>query len=148
MVFAVSQRGKVNGNATDRIEVGSWVIGYWRPNQHFEVNAWNCFENKAKKLLNAIPEPDFFYKNVNFSNDLANLFNGDDDVCLAVGDAEKLLETMPPKSVKVILTDPPHGDRIPYLELSEIWNSVIGLDVNYEDELIVSDAPGTWKDNK
>ncbi|RKZ73527.1 MAG: hypothetical protein DRQ57_14040 [Gammaproteobacteria bacterium] len=30
MVFAVSKRGKTKGAVTDKIEVGSWVIGYWR----------------------------------------------------------------------------------------------------------------------
>ena len=140
MVFAVSKRGKLSGNTTNRIEVGSWVIGYWRPKQHFEINAWNCFENKAQKLLKAIPEPDFFYTNVKLSNNLTSLFDGASDVFLEVGDAEKLLGEIPPKSVRVILTDPPHGDRIPYLELSEMWNSIIGLDVDYEDELIISDA--------
>ena len=140
MVFAVSKRGKMNGKTTNRIEVGSWVIGYWRPKQHFEINAWNCFENKAKRLLKAIPESDFFYNDVKLSDNLGNFFNSSSDVCLAVGDAERLLDKIPPKSVRVILTDPPHGDRIPYLELSEMWNSVIGLDVNYKDELIISDA--------
>lgn len=145
MVFAVSKRGKVSGKITDRIEVGSWVIGYWRPKQHFEINAWNCFENKAQKLLKAIPGPDLFRSDVDLSDNLGSVFDGTGDVYLGVGDAERLLDEIPPNSVKVILTDPPHGDRIPYLELSEMWNSVIGLEVNYEDELIISDAKGRGK---
>ncbi len=140
MVFAVSKRGKIRGKPKNIIEVGSWVVGYWRPKQHFEINAWNCFENKAQKLLKAVPEPDLFCKNACFSNSIGDIFNGSCHACLKVGDAERLLGEMPPKSVRVILTDPPHGDRIPYLELSEMWNSVIGLEVNYEDELIISDA--------
>lgn len=39
MVFAVANRGKTSGRPqAGRIEVGSWVIGYWRPERHFEVN--------------------------------------------------------------------------------------------------------------
>ena len=38
MVFAVTGRGKTKGEAAEKVEVGSWVIGYWRPRLHFEVN--------------------------------------------------------------------------------------------------------------
>ena len=31
MVFAVTGRGKTKGKSSDKVEVGSWVIGYWRP---------------------------------------------------------------------------------------------------------------------
>ena len=48
MVFAVTGRGKTKGKSADKVEVGSWVIGYWRPPLHFEVNVWNCFENREK----------------------------------------------------------------------------------------------------
>ena len=139
MVFAVSKRHKTKGRAIDRIETGSWVIGYWRPQQHFEVNAWNCFENKAHKLLKAIwsvREPK--------CHELASSFEefqcGNLNACIQVGDSERLLDDIPPDTFQVILTDPPHGDRIPYLELSEVWNSVLDLDVNYDDELVVSNA--------
>ena len=43
MVFAITGRGKTAGRTSSKIEVGSWVIGYWRPKLHFEINVWNCF---------------------------------------------------------------------------------------------------------
>ena len=36
MVFAVSKRGKTKGIETDKIEVGSWVVGYWCPAQQLK----------------------------------------------------------------------------------------------------------------
>ena len=54
MVFAVTGRGKTKGQTATSIEVGSWVIGYWRPQMHFEVNVWNCFERRTSKLLAAL----------------------------------------------------------------------------------------------
>ena len=51
MVFAVSMRGKKSGTPNNRVEVGSWVIGFWRPRRHFEINVWNCFESRVKRLL-------------------------------------------------------------------------------------------------
>ena len=139
MVFAVTKRGKTTGSTRDTIEVGSWVIGYWKPNQHFEVNAWNCFENKANKLLKAIRGIGES-KDVAVAKDVDDFFQDGRESVLEVGDSEQLLDRVPANCAKVILTDPPHGDRIPYLELSEMWNSVIGLESNYEDELVVSDA--------
>ena len=47
MVFAITSRGKTTGATAGRTEVGSWVIGYWRPTVHFEINVWNCFESKG-----------------------------------------------------------------------------------------------------
>ena len=145
MVFAVSKRGKTKGREIDKIEVGSWVIGYWRPKQHFEINAWNCFENKARKLLKAVREAGEQDKTY-ITNDLMSLLSSRGNAYLSVGDSEFLLKDIPSNSIKVVLTDPPHGDRIPYLELSEMWNSVIGLTSNYAEELVVSNAKERKKD--
>ncbi|MDJ0581000.1 DNA methyltransferase [Crocosphaera sp.] len=139
MVFAVSKRGKTKGKAIEKIEVGSWVIGYWRPQQHFEINPWNCYHNKARKLLKAIKSLDT-QKTTSISSDLSSFLHNCEDTYIRVGDAETLIKEIPDNSIKVILTDPPHGDRIPYLELSEMWNSVLGFHSNYEAELVVSNA--------
>ena len=145
MVFAVSGRGKTQGRKSDKIEVGSWTIGYWKPDQHFEINAWNCFENKARKLLNAVKESGDNRAN-GLAEDIDGLFYGNNQACVCMGDSESLLKTVPCGSVKVVLTDPPHGDRIPYLELSEMWNSVIGFDSDYAEELVISNAKQRGKD--
>ena len=41
MVFAITSRGKATGTRSNKVEVGSWVIGFWRPPLHFEINVWN-----------------------------------------------------------------------------------------------------------
>jgi len=145
MVFAVSRRGKTKGQSNERIEIGSWVIGYWRPRRHFEINAWNCFENKANKLLKAVRASGENRK-MRITESITELLNGREGAFICTGDSETLLRDLPSNSIKVTLTDPPHGDRIPYLELSEIWNSVIGLDADYSGELIISNARERQKD--
>lgn len=147
MVFAVSNRGKTKGIETDNVEVGSWVVGYWCPAQHFEINAWNCYTTKANKLLKAV-EKGRQLKSVTISTSLDDFLNKEETVYIQQGDSEQLLKNIPSASINVILTDPPHGDRIPYLELSEMWNSIIGLDSNYEEELVVSNAKERGKDVK
>ncbi len=34
MVFTITGRGKITGASSEKMEVGSWMIGYWRPEQH------------------------------------------------------------------------------------------------------------------
>jgi hypothetical protein len=137
MVFAVSKRGK--GAVTDKIEVGSWVIGYWRPAVYFEVNAWNCFENKANKLIKALNDIDDLPPS-QLAQSIHQLFHNDCNSFLQCGDSEKWLQEIPNQSIKLVLTDPPHGDRIPYLELSELWNCILGYQADYHNELVVSNA--------
>lgn len=136
MVFAITGRGKTSGEASEKIEVGSWVIGFWRPKVHFEINVWNCFYQRAQKLVKALPETG---RSATIGS-LSDLLERDTDAALLSGDALSLLEQVPNGSVRLILTDPPHSDRVPYLELSEIWNAVLNLDVKFEEEVVVSNA--------
>lgn len=41
---------------------------------------------------------------------------------------------------------PTHGNRIPYLELSQMWNSWLNNKVNYKNEIIISSAKNRNKD--
>ncbi|MDM8548804.1 DNA methyltransferase [Desulfobacterales bacterium HSG2] len=139
MVFAVTHRGKTSGRNSGKTEVGSWVIGYWRPKLHFEINVWNCFENKAKKLIKAISELNGS-TSVRYSENVSDVFNTDVKIALSEGDAKSVFAQLPDSCARLILTDPPHGDRIPYLELSEMWNSVLGKPVDFEQEIVISNA--------
>ena len=50
LVFVIRDRKKNQGREA-KAEVGSWVVGYWVPEEHFEINVWNCFENRFKRIL-------------------------------------------------------------------------------------------------
>ena len=121
MVFAIERRGKVKGGAaTSRVEVGSWVIGFWTPELHFEVNAWNCFANKATRLLRGLRGETGPQRQASLTLDPSEVLHGGADVALVCSDARETLEKLPHASIDLVVTDPPHGDRIPYLEMSEI----------------------------
>ncbi len=139
MVFAVTGRGKTTGISSEKTEVGSWVIGYWRPKLHFEVNAWNCFEKRTSTLLKAIA-CDRSLHNSRLASSVSELFGGNADALLARGDCRSLLGTLPDECVQLVITDPPHSDRMPYLELSELWNSILGVDVDFSQEIVISNA--------
>lgn len=139
MVFAVSKRGKTSGKTKKQISVGSWVIGYWRPKLHFEINVWNCFSNKAKKLLKALKGLNS-QGGIKVVSDCTEVICSKAQIALIKDDAKRVLETLPLGTVSLILTDPPHGDRMPYLELSELWNAILGQQASFDSEIVVSNA--------
>jgi len=147
MVFAITNRGKTTGNISNRIEVGSWVIGYWRPKLNFEVNVWNCYEGKVTKLIKSLSQYNR-PKNHPVATDLTQVVQSKADASVVLGDALTTLKTLPPDSISLIVTDPPHSDRIPYLELSEMWNMILGVRSDFDREVVVSNATERNKDKK
>ena len=131
-MFVIRGRKK-NEHEESRAEVGSWVIGYWVPEEHFEINVWNCFENRFKRIQKGIEEinglfasrsEDYFDKNVTLINSSAT---------------DLPLET---DSVDYVFIDPPHANRILYMEQSLMWNAWLQLDrnIDWDSEIIVSEA--------
>ena len=145
MVFAVTGRGKTKNETSEKVEVGSWVIGYWRPRLHFEVNVWNCFENRTRKLLNALRKQDAKAMPTE-ARTPRSVLQGKADYFIGVADCRRGLRGLSGDSVSLIITDPPHSDRVPYLELSEFWNSLLGETAAFEDEIVISNAKERGKD--
>lgn len=147
MVFAITNRGKNSGKSSDKMEVGSWAIGYWRPNLHFEINVWNCFLNKANKLLKSLKTIDN-NPHVCISESLEDIFDTSSNLLLLLGDTKSEIQKFRDYSVNLIITDPPHGDRIPYLELSSMWNAILNVEPLYSNEIVVSNAKERGKNLK
>lgn len=86
-----------------------------------DLNVWNSFETKFKKLLNAKQEisPKINDKTIG---------NGQ----IVKGSATNL-KWIPKESVDYIYTDPPYGTKIPYLDLSVMWNGWLDLEVTKDD---------------
>ncbi len=139
MVFAVTGRGKMTGKNSAKVEVGSWVIGYWRPKLHFEVNVWNCFERRVSKLLKAIKEGDPLQGSI-ICDSMARFYEASSRSWVECAPSQTAIRSVREKSVNLILTDPPHSDRVPYLELSELWNSILGFESHFSSEIVISNA--------
>lgn len=138
LVFVIRDRKKSAKQRTEA-EVGSWVIGYWVPEEHFEINVWNCFENRFKRILKG-------------EREIYSLFSGrpEDDfltnVTLINGTATDL--PLEDDSVDYVFIDPPHTDRVLYMEQSLMWNAWLRLDqdLDWDSEIVVSTAKG--RENK
>jgi len=142
MVFVVKRRGKFNGKTrkSPKKEVGSWVIGYWIPKEHFEINVWNCFENRYKKILKAKKIQNKMNYIVREGSKIEGLLFSDYNLLLFKKPVQDVLKDFPDNSIDYVITDPPHGDRQPYLELSLMWNSWLEEHPEYNKEIVVSDS--------
>jgi hypothetical protein len=52
--------------------------------------------------------------------------------------------------IDLIMTDPPYGDHVPYLEYSSLWTHILGLPVtryDWENEIVKTDAEERQTDN-
>ncbi len=132
LVFVIRGRKK-NGVVQNKAEVGSWVIGYWMPEEHFEINVWNCFENRFKRVLKGIDEINSTFKNypADYLQQYIKLYNQ--------SATEMPLDE---NSVDYVFVDPPHANRILYMEQSLMWNSWLKMSdgIEWEKEIIVSEA--------
>jgi len=148
MVFVIRRRGKFNGkHENERAEVGSWVIGYWLPEEHFEIHVWRCFENRFRRILKGKQEVNLTIPSAAIEcSSFEDLSRNPHGYWINKGTATSL--AIPSDSIDYIFTDPPHGNRIPYLELSLIWNAWLGLEFEWENEIVVSEAKSRGKDAK
>lgn len=130
LVFVIRNRKK-NEDSEPKADVGSWVIGYWVPKEHFEINVWNCFENRYKRILKGVEEINSLFQNDKDINSKYKLYN-----CSAT------INPLTNESVDYVFIDPPHSNRVLYMEQSLMWNSWLKLDtkMQWEDEIIVSEA--------
>jgi DNA modification methylase len=146
MVFVIRNRGRTRGKGSYALpEVGSWATrGYWIPSEYFEINAWNCFEERFEKVLRGKTESNTEIKESKLADGIEDIKKGG-SVFLKVQTALEIEKVLPPNSVDYIFTDPPYGDSVPYLELDYMWSSWIGFKPNFEDEIIISDSPDRGK---
>lgn len=99
-----------------------WVISkFWTPKVHTERNIFHCFKLRVKAIIKGKSEIE------NIDDTLINLFvkNSND------------LKFIENESVDYIFTDPPYGESIAYLALSQFWNSWLSNDVDYANEIII-----------
>lgn len=126
-------------------QVGGWATrGYWVPDEFFEINAWNCFEERFKKVLRGKGETNNLIPNCIEGHTLDDLRNNAN--LLILNQSSLDLKNLPSESVDYVFTDPPYGDSVPYLELDYMWNSWLKFNVNWENEIIISNSPLRKKD--
>ncbi|MDD3847229.1 MAG: DNA methyltransferase [Syntrophorhabdaceae bacterium] len=91
------------------------------------IDTLQYFFSRYKKVMDAKKEIAFFINDATIEN-----------IQVLKGTATEL-KWIPKETVDYIYTDPPYGKKIPYLDLSVMWNSWLDLEVteqDYEQEAI------------
>ncbi len=86
-----------------------------------KLNLFDIFETKFKKVFEAKKEIEYFINEQTIN-----------DIKVIKGSATKLND-IPKESIDYIYTDPPYGKKIPYLDLSTMWNAWLDLEVTEKD---------------
>ena len=92
---------------------------YWVPNQYCEVSIEPFFNKSLERIVNAVE----FNKKQQlvplFTNDIGSILRGDANIMLQNRPIN--IAGLPEDSVDAIITDPPYGSNVQYLELSHFW---------------------------
>jgi 16S rRNA G966 N2-methylase RsmD len=113
-----------NSSSRDENAGNSAIFAYYRyrlSQEDIDLDLMNSFATKIKKVINAKKE-------------ILPKINEDTlkDLKVVRGTATNL-SFIAKESVDYIYTDPPYGKKIPYLDLSTMWNAWLGLAVTEED---------------
>ncbi|MDC0596558.1 DNA methyltransferase [Candidatus Pseudothioglobus singularis] len=91
---------------------------YWIPSQFCEVNILNAFLKSVKRVKDSLNYNKIQKIDINQASNFLDFSNGKNfylcNNSLSLGD-------LPDNSVDSIITDPPYGSNVQYLELSHFW---------------------------
>lgn len=135
---------------------GAWMTGFYTGKTYLENNVLHYFENRLNKIFKGKQE---------YLQQFDNLFSSLDDpksgkrfsfgelasdkspgYYIQTKDVKFL--NLDDECIDYIFTDPPYGDSVPYFEQSIIWNSWFENQVDYHNEIVISDSKARDKSKK
>jgi 16S rRNA G966 N2-methylase RsmD len=114
LTFHDSEKGKGNTAAFQ-------YYRYRLAHSIFEIDIPHYFQLRYRAISAAKKEMEYFINDKTISN-----------IQILKGTATKL-DSIPNESVDYIYTDPPYGKKIPYIDLSVMWNAWLDLEVTEQD---------------
>jgi len=90
---------------------------YWIPNQFCEVNVLDSFKKAYRRVKSALDYNQQFDYDVKLADNFIEL--GENNILLINDSIEN--SNIPKNSIDAIITDPPYGSNVQYLELSHFW---------------------------
>ncbi len=115
---------------------------YWIPPKFMESNVWMLFDSAVNGRQGILKGKGFsndaiiYYKEAKTFDDLGK----DANIFIKTHNAFEIEDILPPNSVDYVFTDPPYGGAIQYLELSTLWASWLGMNLNFKDEITINDS--------
>lgn len=126
-----------------------WVaVRFYMPPEWQEVNPWKAFARSFARVYEGKKESNATLPNAVVGSSYKELESGDANVIVLLGSSEEILTNqLPQNSVDYVLTDPPFGSAIQYLPLSTFWGAWLGLDFDYESEIVVAPRQHKTRDD-
>lgn len=128
-----------NSSSRDKNAGNSAIFAYYRyrisPDK-VTLDLMNSFETKVKKVINAKCEIEYKINQETIAN-----------LQVIQGTATNLA-FLKKESVDYIYTDPPYGKKIPYLDLSVMWNAWLDLKVTEQDYALEAIEGGEHQKSK
>jgi len=123
---------------------GGLSVGFWIPKKNRkENNVFLQLEKTKNKIFKQIEYLSLLSHHDGIAKDFTALKNNK-SIFIKKHNVEKLEEIMEKESIDLIITDPPYADEVPYLELSQLWNSFLNFqisDIDYRQEIILTNSP-------
>ena len=112
-IMAFTEKGWQGGKPT------TWSKhAYWIPSQFCEVNVLSAFRRALKRVRKLLEYNSGFSYEVRGARDFKDLVAGS-NLLLANSSLDE--SDIPDSSIDAIITDPPYGSNVQYLELSHFW---------------------------
>lgn len=92
---------------------------YWVPNQYCEVSIEPFFNKSLERVVSAIEYNKKQGVKPLFAKNIGDIINGDKNILLQ--NIPLNIANLPEESIDAIITDPPYGSNVQYLELSHFW---------------------------
>jgi adenine-specific DNA methylase len=145
LVIVIGNRGSKGGDKGSSIrsaEVGSWGRpSYWYPEKHFEVNVWNTFENRFKKVLRGKSKSGEALRSTRVQVE-SNQYIDDTPTLRLYTTSATDLSMLEDESIDYIFNDPPYGGAIQYIELGTLWTAWLGEEVDATQEITINPRQG------
>ncbi len=107
---------------------GAWMTGFYIGKKYLENNVFHYFENRVNKIIKG-------------KTDYLKRYNSSSKNCIykiTNYDAKNL--KIESEKVDFVFTDFPYGDTVPYFEQSQLWNAWLQNEVDYKNEIVISDS--------
>ena len=115
---------------------GAWMTGFYTGETYLEnKNVFHYFNNRVSKIIAGKKE---------YLEQYFDLFDKG-NYRITNEDAKNL--SIHDEAIDFIFTDFPYGDAVPYFEQSAIWNAWLNFEVDYANEIIISDSKTRQKDS-
>ena len=118
-----------------------WAVHrFWIASVNMESNVWMLFRSAVEEkqgIINGKTDSNNRIKQYKEAKRFDDLNDGA-NILIKTHNALELSEIVPKNSVDYVFTDPPYGGAVQYFELSTLWASWLGFDLNYTDEVTIN----------